>query len=109
MHRRSLHLGVVATCLATQSFVMMQSENQIEELSSIKRTGVSFRTEVRQSHGELYGVIAALGDDFDSPGFATVASPFAFEVMLHPGHGCPADSTDSDSVAGDDLALMIGR
>ena len=59
--------------------------------------------------GYLYGGIAALGDDFDSPGFATVASPFAFEVMLLPGPGCPADFTDSGSVAGDDLALMIGR
>ena len=59
--------------------------------------------------GYLYGGIAALGDDFDSPGFATVASPFAFEVMLLPGPGCPADFTDSGSVAGDDLARMIGR
>ena len=58
--------------------------------------------------GYTYGGIAALGDDFGEPGFTTIASPFAFEVFLLPGPGCPADFTGTGYVDGQDLALLIG-
>ena len=57
--------------------------------------------------GYLYGGIAALGSDFDAPNFATVASPYGFEVILVPGPGCPADFTDSGVVGGQDLGALL--
>ena len=58
--------------------------------------------------GYLYGGIAALGDDFGAPGFTTIASPYAFELVLIPGPGCPADLSGDGQVNGRDLAMMVG-